>query len=242
MVFVDSASLDQSVQIAVDCGVDVIEAPLGKGRAMRRALAACETEYLCFIDADIHDSERNIPRELAKAVRAGDRTMVVGEFTDVTPGILSNTIGIYEPLIATLVPEAAGRFGSRPLTGFRIINTTVEWGRLPPGFGVETHLNIFASQHDRSSTCTQDIGEYQGRFLYKPKMGLEIAKPILDWAQSNGRLDPAARSAWDAWVAVVVAHISTFHGQPSMRVAFRKRLLELAARPLPPAHAAAPAA
>jgi glycosyltransferase involved in cell wall biosynthesis len=235
VVFVDSASGDESAQIAAARGVSVISAPLGKGRAIEQALDACETEYICLIDADIHEAALNIPRELARPVRSGDWTMVVGEFQDEIPWVPSNTLGVYEPLIRELVPEAVGRFGKRPLTGFRVLNTTHEWGTLPPDFGVEAHLNVMASLDDRSRTCVQDIGLYRGRFLYKPTMGWQIARPILDWAEQHGRLDHAARPAWDAWVGDVVDHIASFRDEADLRDKFRDELLALAGRPLPAA-------
>lgn len=233
VVFVDSASTDDSAEVAEAHGVRVLSAPLGKGRAMQAALDACTTRLLCFVDGDIHGSSDNIPERLATCARTTEMTMVVGEFSERGRSILSNTVAIYGPLVAHLVPEAADRYGSRPLTGFRVIDATRDWGPLPPDFGVEAYLNVMAPQFGGAATCVCSIGLYEGRFLYKPTMGLEIAKPILDFAQRAGRIDAQQRAAWDAWVQVAVDHIATFRGEPERREAFRRRLLELAARPAP---------
>ena len=233
VVFVDSASTDASPRIAERCGVKRIAAPLGKGRAMEQAIAQCDTRYICFIDGDIHGSARNIPAALAEAVRTQDATMVVGEFGDPENAVLSNTIAVYRPLVARFFPEAAERYGRRPLTGFRVLDATVEWGALPPGFGVETHLNIVAALVPGARLTVRDIGDYHGRFLYKPSMGFEIAEPILDWAVKLGRLAADARPQWEEWVRERVSYIATYRGDQQSRERFRAGLLELAGRPLP---------
>lgn len=233
VVFVDSASTDDSAAIARVLGVDVLKAPLGKGRAMQIALDWCCTKYLCFIDGDIHASSENIQQALARCVRGRDLVMAVGQFNEPDDMILSNTIAIYEPLVASLFPEAAGRYGSRPLTGFRVIDTTKPWGALPGDFGVEAYLNVVAAQFESNATCVCDIGVYEGRFLYKPQMGLEISRAILDVAQATGRIHGPQRRTLDSWVQVAVDHIATFRGHAVCRPAFRERLLELAARRVP---------
>jgi glucosyl-3-phosphoglycerate synthase len=232
VVFLDSGSTDGSDRIAAGYGVRRIDAPVGKGRAMRQALAGCPTRHLAFVDADIHGSSANIPALLADAAGSGHH-LVVGDFREAEPGVASNTLAVYEPLVARLFPEAAGRYGSKPLTGFRVLDTTVDWGPVPPGFGVEAHLNVTAALLPGARLAVADIGEYRGRFLFKPAMGLEIAAAVLDLAEATGRLRTADRPAWDAWVRVAVDHIATYRGEPERREAFRTRLLELATRPLP---------
>jgi glycosyltransferase involved in cell wall biosynthesis len=233
VVFVDSASRDRSADVAEGCGVRRIDAPLGKGRAMQEALAACTTRYIAFVDADIHGSARNIPGTLAEAVRGAPATMVVGQFGDASDGVLSNTIAVYTPLVARFFPEAADRYGSRPLTGFRTLDATLDWGVLPPGFGVEAHLNVAAALMPDAVLRVHDIGDYEGRFLYKPTMGLEIAEPVLDWAQRLGRLRPGERPGWERWVQERVDYIATYRGDRDSRERFRAGLHELAAGPFP---------
>jgi hypothetical protein len=202
---------------------------------MACALAETITPYICFIDADIYGSSRNIPAVLGEAVRRSRPDMVVGEFQDEQGGVPSVTLGVYEPLVRALFPEAADKYAKKPLSGFRALRTGQALGQLPPGFGVEAHLNIASALRPGARIETVDLGLYRGRFLYKPRMGEAVGRAILDLAQAHGRLQPGLRAPWDAWLATVTDHIATYTGDVVSREAFRASLLELTARALPSA-------
>lgn len=230
--FVDSASTDRSAGIAAARGIPVIAAPLGKGNAIATLVAACRTEYVCCLDGDIWSSERNIAAELAHAVRATGDDLVLGDFEDPPGAVLSNTLAVYEPLVAALFPEVAGRCGAHPLTGFRAFRLIGAGGRLPPDFGIEAHLNIQFGLESRTIQVVQ-LGEYRGQFRYKPAMGREIAKAVLDLAERERRVTDSARRAWERWLEPIITHISTFRGEAADREMFRTELVELARRPAP---------
>lgn len=78
-----------------------------------------------------------------------------------------------------------------------------------------------------------DIGEYHGRFTYKPSMALEIAGVILDRAERNGRLASAARAGWERWVGEVVDLIAGFNGRPEQVREFETGLAKLLGKPRP---------
>jgi len=234
VVFVDSASADGSAALATEAGYQVIAAPSGKGRAVQAALGTASTPWVCLLDADIDRAESNIALILAKRARMDDTDMIVGDFDELgTPSILSNTWGIYQPLTSALFPEVTDRYGSKPLSGFRALRTSLELPDIPDDFGVEAYLNIVVPLHGKRSTSTP-VGKYQGPFRYKPTMGLEIARPILETATRVGRLSAQRRAEWDDWVAAVVRTIATYRGQAACRDEYLARLRELADRPLPP--------
>lgn len=234
VVFVDSASEDGSAVLAAEAGYQVIAAPIGKGRAVRAALKAVSTPWVCLLDADIHRADWNIARTLAERARDNDADMVVGDFDESgMPSILSNTWGIYEPLTSALFPEVVGIYGSKPLSGFRALRTSLDLQNMPDDFGVEAYLNLAVPLHGKHSTATS-IGRYEGPFRYKLTMGLEIARPILEAATRVGRLSAHRRAEWDAWVAVVVKTIATYRGQISHRDEYLVRLRQVTNRPLPP--------
>lgn len=122
VVFVDGASEDDSLRVAAAMGVRALSAPVGKGRAMARILTAASTPYICFIDADICGSSGNIPAALGAAVRCWRPDMVLGEFED-DDALPSVTCGVYGSLVRALFPEVVGRYGKKPLTGFRALRT-----------------------------------------------------------------------------------------------------------------------
>ncbi|MGH3695811.1 MAG: glycosyltransferase family 2 protein [Pseudonocardiaceae bacterium] len=234
VVFVDSASDDGSAALAAEAGYQVITAPIGKGRATRAALEAATTQWTCLLDADIFRSDWNIALALAKRSRDNDIDMVVGDFTEPgMPSILSNTWAIYEPLISALFPEVVGIYGSKPLSGFRALRTSLDLPDIPDDFGVEAYLNLVVPLCGKRSTTTP-IGKYQGRFRYKPTMGFDIADAILKTATHTGRLTTHRRAEWDTWVAGAVETISKYRGQLSVRDEYLARLREVASRPLPP--------
>jgi glycosyltransferase involved in cell wall biosynthesis len=236
VVFVDSASTDGSAEVARGAGYAVLPAPLGKGAAVRTLLQQVDTDWVVLLDADLVASEGSLPGPLAETIRAEpDAACVIGDFADRVPGVLSNTWAVYEPLIAELFPEAADRFGSHPLTGFRAVRVSVlgELAQIPDDFGLEAFLNIRAAVSGRPWPVL-DLGWYEGRFLYKPTMGLQIGRTILDEAERLGRLAGLRRPAWDGWVAEVVEVIAGYRGSEQERADFLTRLGRARARPLPP--------
>lgn len=228
--FVDSASTDGSQAIARRNHVKHIRAPIGKGRAMRHAFELLTTEFICFVDADLVSSSKNIPLTLAEVARSGTFDMIIGDFDDTNLGC--NTIGIYTPIVASLFPEASGRYGSKPLSGFRVIRKAAGLGRVPDDFGVESFLNIsFNLSSARVYVCP--VGAYEGRFLFKPHMGSEIAMALLDLAVLHKRLDEEYRPAWDEWIAEIVLYIASYRNDPDTRADFERGLHHLAARQIP---------
>jgi glucosyl-3-phosphoglycerate synthase len=67
--FVDSVSTDQSSAIAKHLKIKRVRAPIGKGRAMSYAIEQCKTEYICFIDADLLPSTKNLVQAMAETIR-----------------------------------------------------------------------------------------------------------------------------------------------------------------------------
>ena len=237
VLLVDSASTDGTAALARARGVEVVDAPLGKGAAMVLGARRVTTPWLCFLDGDLLAREPNVPLALRRSVeQAGDDTiMVVGDFAEPPPGaVLSNTIAVYGPLVRALVPEAADRFGTHPLSGFRALRPWLIDANLPPDFGAETYLNLIVALSGRPWTVSH-VGTFPQRFRYHgADMGREIARAALDVAIAHDRLAPELRGAWEEWVGRVTAEIAGYHAAEEDREAHRARIARLAATPLPP--------
>ena len=232
---VDSGSTDDMAAVARRAGADVLTAPAGKGLAMAAAVAATDSPWMCFLDGDVDSGSPSYAAALRAAIGQTQADHLVGEFEDRAASVLSNTYAVYEPLVAGLFPEAAGRFGSKPLTGFRAVRRTfLRPGEFPPGFGIEAHLNLSVLLQGGSHAVVP-IGHYSGPFRYKPYMGLEIAAAVLDLAERAGRLSPSRRPEWQAWVDEAVNIIAGYQGTEEERPAFVEQLGKLAGRPHPPA-------
>jgi glucosyl-3-phosphoglycerate synthase len=203
---------------------------------MASALARCETRHICFVDGDLFGSTRNIPVTLRSALDQGEPDMVVAEFDWPAKRLWSVTAGIYNPLVGALFPEAVGHVGRTAFSGLRILRTDLAIGALPPGFGVETYLNI-RSATQGWVTRVVDIGTYEGVVRKHPTWGPEIGAMILDTAQALGRLDPARRRAWDDWVAEVCLVLRDEPDADADPGDYTERLIAAIDHPLPPAQA-----
>lgn len=202
---------------------------------MAMAAEAATSEWICFLDADVPPGSPNYAARLREAAERTDADHLLGEYLDEQASLMSNTVAIYQPLVAALFPEAAGKFGEKPLTGFRVVRRRfLEPGRFPADFGVEAYLNLAVML--RGGACeVAPIGVYQSRFRYKPSMGLEISRAVLDVAQCCGRLSSSARPRWERWVGEAVDVISRYRGTDEERPAYGQRLMALLERPLPSA-------
>ena len=233
---VDSASVDDSARIAASLGAKVVTAPLGKGRAIATALERCPDGYLCLVDADIQYSSGNIPLQLREAAAATEADMVVGDF-DQPPGTRrSVTPAIYRPLVAALFPEAHRLDMPTPLSGFRVLRGGTRVGALPPGYGVEAHLNVeVAATGGRIALCS--LGDHRGPsrgHMRVASIGAEVATAILDLAEVHGRLDPIARPCWDEWIEAVLDVTREQPAEGADDDEYQRRLLTAAERPFPP--------
>jgi glycosyltransferase involved in cell wall biosynthesis len=237
--FVDSASTDGSAEIAAALGAEVIDAPLGKGRAMSRALELCGEGYICFGDADISWSSVNIMLALRERTLVHRPEMLVGSATQTTRTRLSVTPAIYEPLVGALFPGALGQFaaGLFALSGLRAIDASVPLGDLPARYGAETHLNLLFWLERRRMTV-EDLGLITNSvrgYANVPAIAEDVAAAVLDSAERHRRLDPALRSKWEAWTSAVLDVIRAQPPEGAPDDDYVARLRTVAARPLPPA-------
>lgn len=241
VLVVDSGSTDHTARRAREAGAEVISGPLGKGAAMQLAVSAVDSEWTCFLDADLVTSERNVPALLREAAARGTADHVVGDYEYDHPGtILASTFTIYEPLTARFFPEV-GFHGANALTGYRAVRTRLlRASPLPPDFGVEAFLNIStALSGGQVNVC--HLGVIGSRYrVHGGSMATQIGTRVLDMAEAHGRLDPADRPDWDQWLEAGVAAIAANAGDHG-RSAFLSRLFSTVRRPMPPSGAAATA-
>jgi glycosyltransferase involved in cell wall biosynthesis len=234
--FVDSGSTDDSLEVAASLPARVLEAPLGKGRAIATVLERCRSGYLCLLDADLTASEANIPVALREVTARCAIDMLVGEF-DWPERRRSVVPGIYVPLVGKLFPEVLRRVPYRPTSGFRVLNSELDLGTLPPGYGVETHLNV-ALTMGGATIATAPIGRIAGpvpSLDHMPQIGRDVATAALDLAVEAGRLAPSDRSPWEQWVEAVLEVIARQPPVGRPDDSFQRELAEAIARPLPAA-------
>ena len=235
--FVDGASTDGSAELAASLGAEVVEAPLGKGRAAAGAIERCQTPYICLLDGDIEESERNIPLTLARALAGEPADMLVGEYTWPGRRVFHSMRYVYGRLVDALFPDSVEPVGVMPYSGFRLLRTDLHFGAIPPGFGLETYMNLMTVVRGWSSRPV-DIGVYHGPVRRKPALGREVGLVILDVAEASGRLDTELRPQWDDWLGRLADMLEEQPGANERVEEYLERLEAVAARPLPPARRA----
>lgn len=235
--FVDSGSRDDSVALAGRLGVEVIEAPEGKGRAMAAALERCDEGYICFLDGDLVQWEINIPAALRAEVLATGADMVIGMFEHVRRRAI--TPAIYWPLVDALFPDFGRRCDPRPLSGLRVLDATFPVGALPPGYGVETHLNLAfgAGGGPIATTHLGAVHDSVRNYANVLEVSEAVAEAILAFAVAHGRLEAELRPDWERWVEAVLEVLAAVPPPGAEEREFLESLSALAARPLPPARA-----
>ena len=232
--FVDSASTDGSASIASGLGVEVVAAPIGKGRAMSRALERCVDGFICFMDADIRESSVTTPLVLKRAILETGAEVALGSFRPVDRR-RSVYAGIYRPFVGALFPEVIDRLGVTPMCGFRAWDASLH-GSGPArttGWDHSTWSSPSAaggSSWSSSVTCARSRG-----YAHVPEIGVGVSDAILDMAEAEGRLDPPLRPLWEAWVASVLELIRSQPGEGERDDDYIRELMARAARPLPPA-------
>jgi len=237
--FVDSASTDDSRAVAARLGAEVVPAQLGKGRAVGAALARCRTSHVCLLDADVEASSVNLAARLRAAALETGADMVVGE-AQVPDRRRSVTPAVYEPLVDALFPEASRPPRRRPLSGFRVLVAEHARGHLPPGYGVEAHLNV-AWALDGRRTALVELGLMRGPvrgYANVPRIAREVAGTLLDLAVERGRVTESERAAWDDWAETVIEAIAAQPPPGEPDEAYLRRLRRARDRRLPRARAA----
>jgi hypothetical protein len=237
--FVDSASEDQSASIALGLGYEVIHARRGKGRAVATALERCETRYLCLVDGDLYHWTTNIPCALRDAALSSGAHMVIANFTDGRRWVI--TPALYWPLVDALFPEHGRRCDPIPLSGLRVIDTTLPIGSLPGGYGLETHLNLSFAVAGRRISVT-DIGAIRSplrSYANIVEMATEVADAILGFAVASRRIDAEQRPRWDRWTSDLIEVLAQTPPPGAPDEQFLARLRSTASRPFPPLRATA---
>jgi glucosyl-3-phosphoglycerate synthase len=234
VIYVDGSSTDGSPEIAHAHGVEVLRAPPGKGRAVDLALRSADGDYVCFFDADLHSSERNIARLLRDTVEAERPAMLIAE-THEPARKLRVARTIYPTLVGALFPEVAGVAAVDPMSGFRAVARGVDTGRIPTGYGVETHLNVRLVMEGMRVASVR-AGEYRGPlrgYASARAISADVTAATLDAAEAYGRLAAAQRPSWEAWTAPMIELARQAGRDPSRWREITDRATELAARPLP---------
>jgi glycosyltransferase involved in cell wall biosynthesis len=98
---------------------------------MAVAMDRCDGGYVCFVDADLEESDVNIPARILEFTEETGADMVVGTFHE-PDRRMTTTPSLYRPLMGALFPERLDDYGY-PLSGFRACESAFRSGSSQPG-------------------------------------------------------------------------------------------------------------
>src|SRR5262249_6419912 len=151
---------------------------------MQTAIELCGSGYIVFGDADLEWSDNNICAVLKQAALDTGADMVIGHGQHPVR-VRSVNPGVWLPLAGYFFPHLLDSFSPFPVSGYRVLRAEHVHGPLPPGYGIETHLNLLFA-YDGRSIVAHDFGAYEGPlrgYHNIPLMSLEVANATLDFAE-----------------------------------------------------------
>lgn len=148
VLVVDGYSLDRTVEIAKDCGADILfQDGTGKGDAISKALKYLNNtiDYVVLTDADHTYPAEYIPEMIEILEQNPHVGMVCGNrFTkQIDDGAVRSSFYFGNKLLAFAHNLLNGVTMNDPLTGLRVIRAEIlrEWTIKSKGFDVEVELN-----------------------------------------------------------------------------------------------------
>jgi glycosyltransferase involved in cell wall biosynthesis len=196
LIVVDADSRDGTAEVAASAGARVLQQDelaaaqgpaLGKGDAMWRAVGACHSDVVCFLDGDTQDPDpghlagllgpllaepqvKLVKGAFARPLRAGD-VQLPNEGGRVTELMARPLLNLHFPLLAAFSQPLAGEFAAR-----RELLTAIPF---PVGYGVEIAVLIDALRRDGLDALAEcDLGQRQNRHQPLRALG-EMAYAVL---------------------------------------------------------------
>ncbi len=187
VLVVDGHSHDHTVQVAKDCGADILyQDGVGKGDAISKALGRINSnvDYVVLTDADYTYPAEYLPEMIEILERNPQVGMVCGNRfgKKIENKALRSSFYFGNKLLAFAHNLFNGIELNDPLTGLRVIRAVIlkEWTVKSKGFDIEVELN---SQVDRKGYKTIEVPisyrQRLGEKKLKMKHGATILKRII---------------------------------------------------------------
>lgn len=187
ILVVDGNSYDRTVEIAKNCGADIIfQEGFGKGDAISRAIDWLDSsvDYVVLIDADYTYPAKSVPRMIEILERNPDVGMVCGNRFNRQKDAKAQRSSFFfgNKFLAFAHNLLNGIELNDPLTGLRVVRAEIlkNWTIKSEGFDIEVELN---HQVERKGYKTVEVPiKYRQRLgekKLKMKHGVTILKRIL---------------------------------------------------------------
>jgi glucosyl-3-phosphoglycerate synthase len=187
VLVIDDGSIDGTPELAERAGARVVTSSLlGKGVSMEDGLQAAHTDFVLYLDGDLHGLRRDFIRRMTQPLIADKADFVKARFSRRAGRV---TILTARPLLATYFPELAQL--AQPLGGIVAARRTLlQKLRYESDYGVDVGLLIDAAAA-RARIVQVDIGRIEHKSQGLEALGdmaTQVARTILERAAEWGRL------------------------------------------------------
>jgi glycosyltransferase involved in cell wall biosynthesis len=188
MVVVDGNSVDRTIEIAKNMGVDVmLQEGQGKGDAMFQGIKGLTSKvpYLVFTDADYTYPAEYVPKMIEVLEQNSNAGMVIGNRFKGQYNIsksITNPFYIGNKMLAIAQLVMNGIKLGDPLSGLRVVRSEAidGWKPKSKGFDVEAEMNSFVERRGyKIMEVPIDYRDRMGEKKLKLRHGLGIMKRIL---------------------------------------------------------------
>jgi glucosyl-3-phosphoglycerate synthase len=194
-----SGCTDSTAHVAADSGARVVEAPIGKGAAIKVGLGAVDGDVVCLVDGDIqYFGDRPLVTILVEPILHGiaDATITDLYWRPLYPQMWLHAF--FAPLAGALFPEMLPKCGSTPWSGQRAAVKSLWPNVMPDDFTVDLELLMHwnAEALRLRPVIADDWVNPQ-----RPKRDLmpREFRLVVEHAVRRGRIGEAARSPLAAW-------------------------------------------
>lgn len=217
---------DDTAALARAAGAIAVEAPIGKGAAIRSALAEASGNLICLVDGDVkYLDEPPLVALLVEPILHGLVDACVSDlyWRPTFPDTWMR--GFFEPLAGRYVPELLPISGSTPWSGQRASIRRLIPDHLPDGYAVDLHLLLHWSSH--SSRLRPIVaGDWTQPIRPKPQLLREDVQIFVDHALAVGRMSSGEVRAVERWLSWLEDRIRTYQPLTDDCRVFEKRLRE----------------
>lgn len=220
-----SGCTDETAQVAVEAGARVLDAPLGKGAAIRAGLAATDGDIVCLVDADLkYFGDPPLVTLLVEPILHGIADACVTDlyWRPLYPQMW--LYGFFAPVAGFLYPELLSRAGSTPWSGQRAATRELWPESLPDGFTVDLALLLHWNKYaPRLRPVLAD--DWVNPQRPKPELMPQELDLLIEQALADDRLNADAVPALKEWQADAHQLMAAYQPEKDQPQEFERRLL-----------------
>lgn len=221
-----SGCTDATAEVALNHGVEVVHARIGKGAAIKEGVKKAGGEIICLVDGDL-DYYGTVPLValLVEPLLQGIADASISDlyWRPIYPDQWLHAF--FAPLAGRLFPEILPKVGSTPWSGQRAALRALWPDSLPDNFTVDLALVLYWNQHaERLRPVLAD--DWFNPIRPKPELLAMDYDLLVRHAIERGRLAADMRSRLDAWFATVQKLVDGYDPQRHDSKSYEEVVLE----------------